>query len=83
VTPEFGSTSRSLRQAELLSELGAGTPTSAEQIEWSELTKEKSQSTSAQLNLAGTIADQWANANQPALKIGVRKMVGIASLKLR
>jgi hypothetical protein len=72
VKPEFGSNSPVGQQSELLSGLGARADLRAAQSEWSERSNDKSQSTSAEVSTAGTIADQWAIADQPALKVGVR-----------
>jgi hypothetical protein len=73
VTPVFSSNSPSGQQSELLNGLGASKADRLAQSEWSEHPEDKSQSTSAQVSTAGTIADQWAIANQPALKIDVRR----------
>ena len=63
VLPDF-------QQAELLSQLGASSRTSTAEADWSEIDDAKVKSLTAAI--AGeSLAEQWAIANQPALKIGV------------
>jgi len=65
VLPDF-------QQAELLSQLGGSSRTSTAQADWSEIDDAKANSLTAASFAGESLAEQWAIANQPALKIGVR-----------
>lgn len=69
-TPEWSSNLPKRNQSQLLSDLGAGTGGGATQTEWAGPAQDSSIASANGLTPA-TIADQWAIANQPGLKIGV------------
>ena len=60
------------QEAELLSKLGASSRTSTAQADWSEVNDAKANPLAAASFSGESLAEQWAIANQPALKIGVR-----------
>ena len=60
------------QQAELLSQLGGSSRTSTAQADWPEIDDAKANSLTAASFAGESLAEQWAIANQPALKIGVR-----------
>src|SRR6185369_17278545 len=65
VLPDF-------QQAELLSQLGGASRTATAQPDFSEIDDAKAESLTAASFAGESLSEQWAIANQPALKIGVR-----------
>jgi hypothetical protein len=71
VTPEWSATLPKSSQSQLLSNLGTNTSGFTGQTGWAEASDNSSSKSAANALSTATIADQWAIANQPALKIGV------------
>jgi hypothetical protein len=72
VTPELSLHSPAGQLSDLFSRQTASAATGMSEREWSGASGSKSQVRSARMNTTESLADNWAIANQPALKIGVR-----------
>ncbi|HSP62696.1 MAG TPA: hypothetical protein VLQ90_06920 [Pyrinomonadaceae bacterium] len=72
VSPVWSNELPTRSQSELLSNLGAASRATTMQSELPETAGSLLRQNSAEAVPAGTLTDQWAIANQPALKIGVR-----------
>jgi hypothetical protein len=72
VSPVWSNVLPMRSQSELLGNLGAASRAATIQSELPETAESLLRQNSAEAAPAGTLTDQWAIANQPALKIGVR-----------